>query len=149
MPDIIETTQLMAFFGNIYERLPQIKAGVQFHVGDFKIQPEVAVLMSAFGDANLANTPPGISVPANSVAEQLNERFGARIGSDSGQPAVEGRIVFRTRCSGGRAWHPRNLFSAGITPTARKSSCMERWQPPGRKRTCSYRGSLHAPLPIQ
>ena len=94
MPDIVETTQLMAFFGNMYERLPQIKGGVQFHKGNFKVQTEAAVLMSAFGDANLAATPPGISVPASSVAEQLNGRFGARIGSDSGQPAVEGRIVF-------------------------------------------------------
>jgi hypothetical protein len=94
MPDIIETTQLMAFFGNMYERLPQIKGGVQFHKGNLKVQTEAAVLMSAFGDANLAATPPGISVPASSVAEQLNGRFGARIGSDSGQPAVEGRIVF-------------------------------------------------------
>ncbi len=95
MPDIVETTQVMAFFGNLYERLPQIKGGVQFHKGDFKIQTEAAVLLAAFGDANLANTPPGIPVPTNSVAEQLNNRFGARIGSDSGQPAVEGRVVFQ------------------------------------------------------
>src|ERR1700719_3495316 len=95
MPDIIETTQLMAFFGNIYERIPQVKAGVQFHKGDFKIQTEAAVMTAAFGDANLANTPPGISVPANSNAEQLQNRFGARIGSDSGEPAVEGRVVFQ------------------------------------------------------
>jgi hypothetical protein len=95
LPDIVETTQLMAFFGNMYERLPQIKGGVQFHIGDLKIQPEAAVLLAAFGDANLANTPPGIPVPTNSVAEQLNPRFGARIGSDSGQPAVEGRIVLQ------------------------------------------------------
>ena len=95
MPDIVETTQLMAFFGNIYERLPQVKGGLQFHVGDLKIQTEAAVMTAAFGDANLAATPPGIPVPASSVAEQLNERFGARIGSDSGQPAVEGRVVFQ------------------------------------------------------
>jgi hypothetical protein len=95
MPDIVETTQVMAFFGNMYERLPQIKGGVQFGKGDFKVQAEAAVLLAAFGDANLANTPPGIPVPTNSVAEQLNNRFGARIGSDSGQPAVEGRVVFQ------------------------------------------------------
>jgi hypothetical protein len=95
MPDILETTQVMAFFGNMYERLPQIKGGIQFHKGDFKIQTEAAVLTSAFGDANLAATPPGISVPASSVAQQLQERFGARIGSDSGSPGVEGRVVFQ------------------------------------------------------
>jgi hypothetical protein len=96
MPDILETTQVMAFFGNMYERLPQIKGGAQIiHKGDFKVQAEAAVLLAAFGDANLANTPPGIPVPTNSVAEQLNNRFGARIGSDSGQPAVEGRLVFQ------------------------------------------------------
>lgn len=96
MPDVVETTQLMAFFGNIYERLPQIKAGVQFHAGDLKIEPEVAVLLGAFGDANLATqTEPGAAVSGAGVGDQLNTRFGARIGSDSGQPAVEGRIVFQ------------------------------------------------------
>lgn len=98
MPDIVETTQLMAFFGNIYERAPQIKGGVQFHVGALKIEPEVAVLLPLFGDANLANTAPissTASVFNDSVNEQLNTRFGARIGSDSGQPAVESRIVFQ------------------------------------------------------
>jgi len=108
MPDILETTQLMAFFGNMYERLPQIKGGVQFHAGNLVIEPEAAVVMGAFGDANLANTTPFCTtetsaeclantpfVPASSVAEQLNTRFGARIGSDSGESGVEGRIVFR------------------------------------------------------
>ena len=104
--DLVETTQAGAFFGNIYERLPQIKAGVQFHVGELKIQPEFAVMMAGYGDANLAATPPGIGcatatpsvacfVPASSTAEQNTSRFGARIGSDSGQPNVEGRVVFQ------------------------------------------------------
>ena len=93
--DLVETTQAGAFFGNPYERLPQIKGGVQFHIGELKIQPEVAVMMGAFGDANLAATPPGISVPASNTAEQNQARFGARIGSDSGLPNVEGRIVFQ------------------------------------------------------
>ncbi len=52
-------------------------------------------MMGAFGDANLAATPPGISVPASNTAEQNQARFGARIGSDSGLPNVEGRIVFQ------------------------------------------------------
>jgi hypothetical protein len=93
--DLVETTQAGAFFGNPYERLPQIKAGVQFHIGELKIQPEVAVTEGAFGDANLAATPPGISVPASNTAEQNQARFGARIGTDSGLPNVESRIVFQ------------------------------------------------------
>lgn len=93
--DIVETTQAGAFFGNIYERIPQIKAGVQFHVGELKIQPEFAVGMAAFGDANLAATPPGAPFPGSSTAEQNNARFGARIGSDSGQPNEAARIVFQ------------------------------------------------------
>jgi hypothetical protein len=93
--DLIETTQAGAFFGNIYERLPQIKAGVQFHVGELKIQPEFAIMMGAYGDANLAATPPGIPFPVSSTAEQNQARFGARIGSDSGLPNEEARIVFQ------------------------------------------------------
>jgi hypothetical protein len=93
--DIVETTQAGAFFGNIYERIPQIKAGVQFHMGDLKIQPEFAVGMAAYGDANLAATPPGAGFPTSSTAEQNQNRFGARIGSDSGQPNLEARVVFQ------------------------------------------------------
>jgi hypothetical protein len=94
--DLIETTQAAAFFGNIYERIPQIKAGIQFHAGEFKFQPEVAVVMNAFGDANLAvAAPSGAAFPLNSTAEQNNPRFGARIGSDSGEPGVQARLVFQ------------------------------------------------------
>jgi len=97
--DLVETTQAGAFFGNPYERLPQVKAGVQFHAGDFKVQPEIGVMMGAFGDANLGATPPCVTppcfVPASSTAEQNQSRFGARVGSDSGLPNVEGRIVFQ------------------------------------------------------
>jgi len=93
--DLVETTQAGAFFGNIYERIPQIKAGVQFHMGELKIQPEFAVGMAAYGDANLAATPPGAPFPGSSTAEQNQNRFGARIGSDSGQPNLEARIVFQ------------------------------------------------------
>jgi hypothetical protein len=81
MPALLETTQLGAFFGNIYERAPQFKVGAQIiHSGDFKVQPEFAIVLPISSDANLT--------------ELQRQGFGDRAGADSNEPGVEGRVVF-------------------------------------------------------
>jgi hypothetical protein len=82
MPLLFETTQLGAFFGNIYERAPQFKIGAQIiHAGDFKVQPEFAIVLPVSSDANLT--------------ELQRQGFGDRAGADSNQPGIEGRVVFQ------------------------------------------------------
>ncbi len=81
LPSLFETTGLGVAMGSLYERIPQFRTGVQFHTGDLKIQPEVAIVLPAAGSAAL--TP------------DQRARFGDRAGSDSNQPGVESRIVFQ------------------------------------------------------
>jgi len=81
MMNIFETTQLGAFFGNIYERAPQIKIGTILGSGDFKVGADFAIQQEISGDSTL-------------TADQRT-RFGDRAGAESNQPGVEGRIVFQ------------------------------------------------------
>lgn len=94
--DLFETTGFAVFFGNFYERIPQIKTGFQFTAGDVKIEPEVAVTLGAFGDANFNTslTSPLLgALGAIPTGFQNQTREGQMLGPDSGQPGVQGRIV--------------------------------------------------------
>src|ERR1700719_1819840 len=81
LPALFETTGLGVGMGTLYERIPQFKTGIQFHAGDLKIQPEVALVLSAAGSSGLTT--------------DQHLRFGDRVGSDSNQPGIESRIVFQ------------------------------------------------------
>jgi hypothetical protein len=94
--DLFESTGFGVFFGNFYERIPQFKTGMQFSAGDVKIEPEVAVTLGAFGDANLnSSINSALLTNLNQVQAgfQNQTKEGAFLGPDSGQPGVEGRIV--------------------------------------------------------
>ncbi len=81
LPSLFETTGLGLAMGTLYERIPQFRTGVQFHAGDFKIQPEFAIVLPVAGSAGL--TP------------DQRARFGDRAGSDSNQPGLEARVVLQ------------------------------------------------------
>lgn len=81
LPSLFETTGLGVGMGSLYERMPMFKTGVQFHSGDFKVQPEFAIVMPTAGSAALT------------VDQRL--RFGDRAGAESNQPGVEARMVFQ------------------------------------------------------
>jgi hypothetical protein len=69
-------------YGAIYQRLPQIRVGLNYNVGgarSVKIQPEFALVFPAFGD-----------LPTN-VADQLG--YGERQGADSAEPGLQSRLV--------------------------------------------------------
>jgi len=81
LPSLLETTGLAIGFGNLYERVPQIRGGWTHNFGSFQLMPEVAMTFPLFGD-----------VPsAANVSQQLG--YGERDGADSNQPGVEGRLV--------------------------------------------------------
>jgi hypothetical protein len=81
LPNLFETTGLGVAMGTLYERAPQFRTGVQFHAGDFKIQPEFAIVLPIAGSAAL--TP------------DQRARFGDRAGSESNQPGLEARVVLQ------------------------------------------------------
>ena len=95
--DLFETTGFAVGYGNFYERLPQFKVGTQFTAGKLKIQPEFAVVLGALGDSALNNANNISLLGATGVAtsgQNVQAREGAVLGSGSGQPGVQGRIVF-------------------------------------------------------
>jgi hypothetical protein len=82
VPNTIETTAFHLGYGNIYERAPQFRFGLNYNAGGkraWKFQPEFALVLPAFGNT-----------PAN-VADQLG--FGERQGPDSSRPEIQGRFV--------------------------------------------------------
>jgi hypothetical protein len=81
LPALFETTGLGVGMGSLYERIPQFKTGIQFHAGDLKIQPEVALVLSSQGSSALTT--------------DQHLRFGDAVGAQSDQPGVEARVVFQ------------------------------------------------------
>jgi hypothetical protein len=79
--DLFETTGFGFAQGNLYERMPMFRAGVQFGKGDFKFQPEFAIALPSFGE------------PALDVDQRT--RFGGRVGPESNQPELQARLVFQ------------------------------------------------------
>jgi hypothetical protein len=97
MFDVFETTQLAAYFGNTYERMPQFRTGLQFSAGKLKVQPEFAIVLSAFGDSGLNTSTTNAlfgSLGQIPTGFQDQTRAGAVLGQASGQPGVAGRLVF-------------------------------------------------------
>ena len=81
LPALLETTGNGIAMGSLYERIPMFRTGVQFHSGDFKVQPEFAIVLPAQGSSALT------------VDQRL--RFGDRAGAESNQPGLEARVVFQ------------------------------------------------------
>jgi hypothetical protein len=116
--DIFETTGFGVGFGNFYERIPQIKTGLQFKAGRWKIQPEFALTLGAFGDSGLNNSVTSTlfgSLGQVPVGEQNQGREGAILGPASSEPGVQGRLVFDFPLNSG--WKGVNnaeiIFSGG------------------------------------
>jgi hypothetical protein len=84
VPNTIETTGFHLGYGNIYERAPQVRTGVNFLLSknrSVRLQPEIAFVLPFFG-----NTP-------SDVGNQLG--FGERQGPDSSRPEIQGRVVLQ------------------------------------------------------
>ena len=79
--DIFETTGFGFAQGNLYERMPMFRTGVQFGKGDFKVQPEFAIALPGFGEPNLT--------------DEQRTRFGGRVGPESDRPEYQTRLVFQ------------------------------------------------------
>jgi hypothetical protein len=81
LPNLFETTGVGIGMGSLWERIPMFRTGVQFHAGDFKVQPEFAIVLPAAGSSALTTD------------QRL--RFGDRAGAESDQPGLEARVVFQ------------------------------------------------------
>src|SRR6266536_4488888 len=108
LPATIETTGVGIAFGSLYERAPLIKDGFVHNFGGsrtFKLSPEFAVVLPAFGnlpaDVTTCTIPAITVLPTTattvtcSVVDGLGNQigFGERQGTDSARPEVEARLV--------------------------------------------------------
>ncbi len=101
LPNLLEGTQVGAFgFGDIFERQPQIRFGVNHNFGGFLIEPDFAVVLPAFGD-----------LPSN-VADQLG--YGERQGVDSGRPEVQARLVAQFQLDKAPGVAPAQIIFSGM-----------------------------------
>jgi len=103
LPNLLETTGLGVAFGTLYERQPQARLGFTHNFGgsvNFKIQPEVAVVLPAFG-----NLP-------SDVANQLG--FGERQGADSARPEIQGRLAFQWQLDPATGVAPAQIIFSGM-----------------------------------
>ena len=101
LPSTIETTGLHLGYGNIYQRAPQFRTGVNFLLRkkrNVRFQPEFAVVLPFFG-----NTP-------TNVADQLG--YGERQGVDSRRPELQGRFVLQFQLDKAAGVAPAQLIAS-------------------------------------
>jgi hypothetical protein len=128
LPNILETTQLAAYFGTQYERSPQLQVGLVQKLGgsrNFKFSPAFAVSMPSEGnlpaDATTCTIPasfvPGVETTVtctvtDGTANQLG--YGERQGSDSGRPEYEGRAVLQWQLDTAPGVAPAQVIFSGF-----------------------------------
>jgi hypothetical protein len=108
VPNTIETTGFHLGYGNIYERAPQVRAGMNFLLSknrSVRFQPEFALVLPFFGNT-----------PAN-VADQLG--FGERQGPDANRPELQGRFVLQFQLDKAAGVAPAQLISSWTYGTRR------------------------------
>ena len=119
LPSLFETTGLGVGYGTLYERAPQIRGGFTHNFGgsrNFKIQPEVAVVLPAYGNLPgnqlSANTTTGAIAGVPGVDNEL--AFGERQGADSARPEVQGRVAFQFQLDKAPGVAPAQIIVSGM-----------------------------------
>jgi len=132
LPTILETTQLAAYFGSLYERSPQLQVGLVQKLGgsrNFKFSPAFAISMPSEGNVPADATVSSCSIPATFVpgtattigctstvtdgtANQLG--YGERQGSDSNNLEYEARAVLQFQLDPAKAVAPAYIVVSGF-----------------------------------
>jgi len=109
LPNILETTFLGAFSGDIWERAPQFRFGLVQKFGssdrNFKFSPEIALMMPSTGQIYKLNNSLG------GFEAQIGE--GERQGADSGRPELEARAVLQFQLDKAPGVAPAQVIWAG------------------------------------
>jgi len=111
LPNILETTFLGAYSGDVWERTPQFRFGLVQKLGTserkFKFTPEIALMMPSSGDIMKLNSVN----PVGGFEAQIGE--GEREGADSGRPELEARAVLQFQLDKAPAVAPAQLIWSG------------------------------------
>ncbi len=126
LPNILETTFLGAYYGDIYERSPQMMVGLVQKLGNsswnFKLDPTVAIMMPSTGQIEkLAGNLAGFE-------GQLGQ--GEREGADADRAELEARLALQFQLDKAPGVAPAQIFWSGfhsrrasIVPTSAYASC--------------------------
>lgn len=115
LPNILETTFLGAFSGDIYDRSPQFRFGLVQKLGGgdshVKLSPEFAIMMPSSGEIYKLQGGPGGNGLSGFEA-QIGE--GEREGADSGRPEIEGKLALQFQLDKAPAVAPAQIFWSGF-----------------------------------
>lgn len=113
LPNILETTFLGAFSGDVWERTPQFRFGLVQNLGgsaNFKLSPEFALMMPSSAEIYRLQGATGNAV--NGLTAQIGE--GEREGADSGRPEFEGRLALEFQLDKAPAVSSAQIFWSGF-----------------------------------
>jgi len=111
LPNLLETTALAYWYGDVYERSPQFQLGLVQKLGgdrNFKLAPTFAIMMPSSSQIEKLGTGAGAPGLAGQLAQAERE------GADSGRPEVEGRIALQFQLDKAPAVAPAQIILSGV-----------------------------------
>ncbi len=123
--NLFETTFFGAYWGNLYERAPQMRLGFVQKLGgsrNWKLSPEFAIMTPAEGlppADNIQCTVTALGTPTTctevgglGLANQLG--YGERQGSDAARPTLESRVVLQFQLDKAPGVVPAQILWSGF-----------------------------------
>jgi hypothetical protein len=107
LPNLLETTALGYWYGDIYERSPQFQIGLVQKLGgtaNLKLSPTFAIMMPSSGELE----------KLGSLGLQGQIAQAEREGADSGRPELEGRLALQFQLDKAPAVAPAQLIFSGV-----------------------------------
>lgn len=107
LPNLLETTALGYWYGDIYERSPQFQFGLVQKMGgaaNFKLAPTFAIMMPTSSEIE--------KLGSLGVTAQLAQA--EREGADSGRPELEGRLALQFQLDKAPAVAPAQIIFSGV-----------------------------------
>jgi hypothetical protein len=108
LPNILETTALGYWYGDIYERSPQFQLGLVQKLGsssrNFKLSPTFAIMMPSTGQIE----------KLGDLGLQGQIAQAEREGADSGRPEFEGRLALQFQLDKAPGVAPAQIFWSGF-----------------------------------
>jgi hypothetical protein len=107
LPNLLETTALGYWYGDVYERSPQFQFGLVQKLGgdrNFKLSPTFAIMMPSSGQIE--------KLGALGLQGQIAQA--EREGADSGRPEFEGRLALQFQLDKAPAVAPAQIFWSGF-----------------------------------
>ena len=133
LPNLMETTALGYWYGDVYERSPQFQFGLVEKLGgtrNFKLAPTFAIMMPSTGQI--------LKLGSAGLAGQLAQA--ERQGADSGRPELEGRVALQFQLDEAPAVAPAQIIFSGVE--GRRTSLVPNTAPGYSDLPANYRAAF-------